>query len=99
VEQRVSAAELQGCLERAYGGERFVRVPTQRLPEVVAVATSNYAEVGVAVGESAGGQRQVAVVSALDNLVKGGAGQAIQNLNLMFGVEESLTLTDPGSFP
>ena len=69
----------------------------------MAVAGSNYVEVGFALGEprSVEGRRErvVTVVSALDNLVKGGAGQAIQNLNLMLGLEESLGLTDPGAYP
>ena len=37
--------------------------------------------------------------AALDNLIKGGAGQAIQNMNLMLGFDERLTLTDPGGYP
>jgi N-acetyl-gamma-glutamyl-phosphate reductase len=43
--------------------------------------------------------RVVTVLSALDNLVKGGAGQAIQNLNLMLGLEESAGLAEPGAYP
>jgi N-acetyl-gamma-glutamyl-phosphate reductase len=67
------------------------------------VAGSNFAEVGFAVGEprtNAGArERVVTAVSALDNLVKGGAGQAIQNLNLMLGLDESVGLTEPGAYP
>jgi N-acetyl-gamma-glutamyl-phosphate reductase len=78
-------------------------MPQKRLPEVVAVAGSNYAEVGFAVGEprarGARRERVVTVISALDNLVKGGAGQAIQNLNLMLGLEEGLGLSEPGAYP
>jgi N-acetyl-gamma-glutamyl-phosphate reductase len=92
--------ERLGALYReAYGAERFVIVPEGRLPEVVAVNGSNYAEVGIAVGEPDAGRRVVSAVSALDNLVKGGAGQAIQNLNLMLGLEESLSLTAPAAYP
>jgi N-acetyl-gamma-glutamyl-phosphate reductase len=98
----VDVAQLRRAFEDSYAEERFVILPEGRLPEVVAVAGSNYAEVGFAIGETTGegrAQRTVTVVSALDNLVKGGAGQAIQNMNLMLGLEESLGLTQPGSFP
>jgi N-acetyl-gamma-glutamyl-phosphate/LysW-gamma-L-alpha-aminoadipyl-6-phosphate reductase len=93
------AERLAALYRETYGGERFVIVPRSRLPEVVAVSGSNYAEVGVAVGEPEAGQRVVTAISALDNLVKGGAGQAIQNLNLMLGLEESLSLTAPAAYP
>jgi N-acetyl-gamma-glutamyl-phosphate/LysW-gamma-L-alpha-aminoadipyl-6-phosphate reductase len=103
VPEDVDAARLKQVFSDSYANERFVIVPEKRLPEVVAVAGSNYAEVGFALGEprqGPGGRvRVVTVVSALDNLVKGGAGQAIQNLNLMLGLEESLGLTEPGSYP
>jgi N-acetyl-gamma-glutamyl-phosphate reductase len=69
------------------------------LPEVVAVAGSNYAEVGVVAGAQRDGMQLVTAFAALDNLVKGGAGQAIQNLNLMLGLPETLTLEDPGGYP
>jgi N-acetyl-gamma-glutamyl-phosphate reductase len=83
----------------AYASEPFVRVPRGRLPEVVAVSGSNYAEIGAVIGEVEGDVRLVTVFAALDNLVKGGAGQAIQNLNLMLGVPETTTLEDPGGYP
>jgi|SRR5688500_9570330 len=99
VKADVTEAHLREVLAEAYTHERFVRVPQGRLPEVVAVATSNTAEVGLACGEPHAGRREVVVFGALDNLVKGGAGQAVQNLNLMFGWDETLTLTGPGSYP
>jgi N-acetyl-gamma-glutamyl-phosphate/LysW-gamma-L-alpha-aminoadipyl-6-phosphate reductase len=83
----------------AYKHEPFVRVPRHRLPEVVAVAGSNYAEVGVVLGAERDGKRLVTAYAALDNLVKGGAGQAIQNMNLMLGLPEATTLEDIGGYP
>jgi N-acetyl-gamma-glutamyl-phosphate reductase len=74
-------------------------VPEARLPEVVAVLGSNRAEVGIALGPVVGETRAVTVFGALDNLVKGGAGQALQNLNLMLGLEELSGLSTPGFFP
>jgi N-acetyl-gamma-glutamyl-phosphate reductase len=92
---------LAALYEGAYGGEPFVRYVRDRLPEVAAVAGSNMAEVGFTLGEvdRATGRRTLAVVSATDNLIKGGAGQAIQNMNLMLGLPETMSLEDPGPWP
>jgi N-acetyl-gamma-glutamyl-phosphate reductase len=96
-------AWTQEKLERLYreacAGEPFVRVPRRRLPEVAAVSGSNFAEVGVAAGPARGGRRTVTLFGATDNLVKGGAGQAIQNMNLMLGLDEMASLADPGPWP
>jgi N-acetyl-gamma-glutamyl-phosphate/LysW-gamma-L-alpha-aminoadipyl-6-phosphate reductase len=99
VPSRVPEAELLALLGQHYDAERFVRVPAARLPEVVAVIGSNDAEVGITLGAEQGDSRAVTVFAALDNLVKGGAGQAIQNLNLMLGFAEDLTLETPGLYP
>jgi N-acetyl-gamma-glutamyl-phosphate reductase len=85
--------------EEHYAAEPFVRVPRRRLPEVAAVSGSNFAEVGVAVGPAEHGTRTAVLLGATDNLVKGGAGQAVQNLNLMLGVPERASLEDPGPWP
>jgi N-acetyl-gamma-glutamyl-phosphate reductase len=90
---------LEALYRGAYGGERFVRVPRRRLPEVAAVSGSNFAEVGVVAGPARAGRRTVALLGATDNLVKGGAGQAIQNMNLMLGLDEMASLGDPGPWP
>jgi len=90
---------LRGLYREAYAGEPFVRVPARRLPEVAAVSGSNHAEVGVAAGPARAGRRTVTVFGALDNLVKGGAGQAIENMNLMLGLDEKASLADPGPWP
>jgi N-acetyl-gamma-glutamyl-phosphate reductase len=85
----------------AYEGEPFVRFVRDRLPEVAAVSGSNFAEVGFTLGEAHANAatRTLAVVSATDNLIKGGAGQAIQNMNLMLGLPETASLEDPGPWP
>jgi N-acetyl-gamma-glutamyl-phosphate reductase len=90
---------LESLYREAYAGEPFVRVPRKRLPEVAAVSGSNHAEVGVAAGAPRAGRRTVTVFGATDNLVKGGAGQAIQNMNLMLGLDEKASLADPGPWP
>lgn len=95
----VDAAKLATLFDESYAREPFVRRPKARLPEVVAVAGSNYAEVGFSVGPVANGKRTVTCFSASDNLIKGGAGQAIQNMNLVLGLDERLSLEDVGNWP
>ncbi len=95
----VSEEQLRALPAQTYRSERFVCVPEARLPEVVGVLGSNRAEVGLTLGPVEGSTRGLTVFGALDNLVKGGAGQAIQNLNLMLGLEEATSLTTPGLFP
>jgi N-acetyl-gamma-glutamyl-phosphate/LysW-gamma-L-alpha-aminoadipyl-6-phosphate reductase len=99
VDERVSAEQIQALYAEAYAGEPFVRVPKKRMPEVVAVQGSNFAEVGVQCGPVENGKRLVACFSATDNLIKGGAGQAIQSMNLMLGLDERTSLEDPGGWP
>lgn len=91
--------ELAATLRDAYRREPFVRVPAKRLPEVVAVAGSNFAEVGIVPGPAEGATRVVTTFAVTDNLVKGGAGQAIQNMNLMLGLDERVSLEDAGLYP
>jgi N-acetyl-gamma-glutamyl-phosphate reductase len=99
VAEEWTQARVRALYDEAYAGEPFVRVPARRLPEVAAVSGSNHAEVGVTVGEARRGRRTVAAFGATDNLVKGGAGQAIQNMNLVLGLPETLTLEDRGPWP
>jgi N-acetyl-gamma-glutamyl-phosphate/LysW-gamma-L-alpha-aminoadipyl-6-phosphate reductase len=95
----VDEARIAALFDESYAREPFVRRPPGRLPEVAAVSGSNYVEVGFALGPAAGGRRTLALFSAIDNLIKGGAGQAIQNMNLVLGLDERLSLEDPGSWP
>jgi LysW-gamma-L-alpha-aminoadipyl-6-phosphate/LysW-L-glutamyl-5-phosphate reductase len=91
--------KLDGLYRETFAGEPFVRIPRKRLPEVAAVSGSNYAEVGVTAGPAHAGKRTVTLFGATDNLVKGGAGQAIQNMNLVLGLDEKRSLEDPGPWP
>jgi N-acetyl-gamma-glutamyl-phosphate reductase len=99
VDESVSAEQIKKIYAEAYAKEPFVRVPKKRLPEVAAVSGSNHVEVGVQPGGVVDGKRVVACFSVTDNLIKGGAGQAIQSMNLMLGLDERLTFEDPGSWP
>ena len=99
VDASVTKERVTALFQAAYEAEPFVRVPKKRLPEVVAVSGSNYAEVGFELGPIEGSTRLLACFSAIDNLIKGGAGQGIQNMNLVLGLDETLTLRDAGGFP
>ncbi len=96
----VDVAQLAGLQGRYFEGDKLVRVLGDRLPEVNAVAGSMYAELAVTVGkEVRDGFRTVVAHSAIDNLIKGGAGQAIQSMNLMLGVDEYTGLLAPSQWP
>jgi N-acetyl-gamma-glutamyl-phosphate reductase len=97
--ESVDEARVRELYDETYRNAAFVRRPKKRLPEVVAVSGSNYAEVGFALGEATAGRRTLTAFAATDNLIKGGAGQAIQNMNLMLGVDERASLEDPGGWP
>src|SRR6185295_14090047 len=101
VPRGTTADAIAAAFDETYAREPFVRRPRKRLPEVAAVSGSNYVEVGFALAETADadGRRTVSCFSVTDNLIKGGAGQAIQSMNLMLGLDERLTLEDPGSWP
>jgi LysW-gamma-L-alpha-aminoadipyl-6-phosphate/LysW-L-glutamyl-5-phosphate reductase len=95
----IEEARIAALFDESYAREPFVRRPPGRQPEVAAVAGSNFVEVGFALGPASRGRRTLALFSAIDNLIKGGAGQAIQNMNLVLGIDERLSLEDPGSWP
>jgi N-acetyl-gamma-glutamyl-phosphate/LysW-gamma-L-alpha-aminoadipyl-6-phosphate reductase len=85
----------------AYGREPFVRVVKERLgvyryPEPKILVGSNYCDVGFEVDAE---QRRIVVMAALDNLVKGAAGNAVQAMNCMYGWDETLGLSFPGLHP
>ena len=90
---------IAAAYEAAYANEPFVRIPRGRLPEVVAVSGSHYVEVGFTLGPALGDVRTLVAFSAIDNLIKGGAGQAIQSMNIALGLDETTTLQDPGGYP
>lgn len=92
----VPLAELRRLYKEFYKGERFVRLYEDIVPNPRYIKGSNYCDVGVYTDPRAG---WVVTVAAVDNLVKGAAGQAIQAMNLMMGIPEESGLTQPGSYP
>ncbi len=90
-------ADLQGMFERRYKDEPFVDVlPAGALPETRSVKGSNMCRIAVVRPQ---GQDVVVVLSVIDNLVKGAAGQALQNMNIMFGFDERAGLNAVGLMP
>jgi N-acetyl-gamma-glutamyl-phosphate reductase len=82
-----SAGELLSIYERRYAGEPFVRLYNPgHTPDLRGVARTNFCDIGVTLDADTG---RAVVVSVIDNLVKGAAGQAVQNMNLMLGFAES----------
>jgi N-acetyl-gamma-glutamyl-phosphate reductase len=78
--------EVEDCFRDFYHGHRWVRLfPTPRLPQIQFSLQTNYCDLGFCL--AADGRRLV-LVSCLDNLLKGAAGQAVQNMNLMYGWKE-----------
>jgi N-acetyl-gamma-glutamyl-phosphate reductase len=92
-----SSAELRAAVARTYQGEPFVHLLTEgQWPGTGATAGSNAAQLQVTADQHAG---RAVVVSAIDNLGKGAAGQAVQNANLMLGLPETAGLTAQGVAP
>ena len=86
--------DVLGLLRSFYGKSRFVRVLGEGLPETRRVKGTNFCEIGAAVRGST-----LVLVSALDNLVKGASGQALQAFNVRFGLPEHLGLPHPAGAP
>ncbi|MGA2004718.1 MAG: N-acetyl-gamma-glutamyl-phosphate reductase [Terriglobales bacterium] len=84
---KMAAEEIQNCFADFYKGKRWVRVyPAGTLPEIQFSVHTNYCDLGFCLARDG---RRLVVVSCLDNLLKGAAGQAVQNMNLMYGWDES----------
>ena len=94
---RLSLEELHDIYLERYACEAFVRVlPKGMLPNISQVRGSNYCDIGLAVDDRTG---RVIAIAAIDNLVKGAAGQAVQNMNLMLSLPENTGLEIPPLFP
>jgi N-acetyl-gamma-glutamyl-phosphate reductase len=86
----IAQDDLYEAFEQAYDNEPFVRIRTD-LPNVKHVRDTNFCDLSVRLVDSGGG-RKIIVFSAIDNMIKGASGQAIQNMNLMFGQEQTTGL-------
>lgn len=93
----ISEAQLRDLYKETYANSPFVRIrPEGVYPATKEVYGSNYCDIGVTYDERTG---RITVVSVIDNLVKGAAGQAIQNLNVMMGYDEKAGLNFVPVYP
>jgi N-acetyl-gamma-glutamyl-phosphate reductase len=90
LKQPTMAVEIEKVYRDFYNGRKFVRVfQTPKLPEIQFSLHTNYCDLGFCLAPDG---RRLVIVSCEDNLVKGAAGQAVQNMNLMFGLSEEAGL-------
>ena len=80
-----TAEQVSDAFERTYGQEPFIRLTGEALPEIKHVAWTNFCDIGWRLDP---GSRRLVIVACLDNLVKGAAGQALQNFNVACGFDE-----------
>lgn len=93
----VSDRQVADAFEAMYGDEFFIRLRGQGVcPEIKNIRASNYVDIGWQTDKRTG---RVIVMSCLDNLVKGAAGQAVQNMNVMFGFDETAGLRQLPVYP
>lgn len=94
---QVSLSQVQDLYGAMYGDEEFVRIlPEETLPATQYVRGSNFCDIGFSIDKRT---NRIIILSAIDNIVKGAAGQAVQNMNLMCGFQEIAGLTGAPFFP
>jgi N-acetyl-gamma-glutamyl-phosphate reductase len=90
LEKRLRTEEVLNVFQEYYQKDSFVRIcPKERLPNTKDVRGSNYCDIGIKVNET---DSRAVVVTAIDNLVKGASGEAVQNMNIMLGYPETMGL-------
>lgn len=89
-QRQVSQEEIQSCLKSFYAGRYFIRLCSEnKLPDTRNVRGTNFCDIGFQLDTS---RNRLIIISAIDNLVKGAAGQAVQNMNIMLGLDETTGL-------
>ena len=89
--------DVKAAYEKYYGNEKFIRLLGKDVyPETRWVEMSNFVDIGFKIDERTG---RIIMMGALDNLVKGAAGQAVQNMNIIFGLDEKMGLDFAPMFP
>lgn len=84
--REMQAAEVESLFRETYAGKRWVRIfATPKLPEIQFSVNSNFCDLGFVLAKDG---RRLVIVSCIDNLGKGAAGQAVQNMNVMYGWNE-----------
>lgn len=97
LKKKMSYEEVKAVYDKYYKDEYFVRVLEKDVyPETRWVEGSNFVDVNFKIDERTG---RIIMMGAIDNVVKGAAGQAVQNMNIMFGLEENTGLKMVPMFP
>ena len=79
----MKSSDVEEVFRKFYAGKPWVRIfATPKLPEIQFSVNSNYCDIGFALAKDG---RRLIIVSCIDNLLKGAAGQAVQNMNVMYG--------------
>ena len=87
----IQAGDIRNCLTDAYSDSAFIRICTEgRIPDTLHVRGTNYCDIGFQLDKRS---NRLIIISAIDNLVKGAAGQAVQNMNIMLGLDETAGLS------
>lgn len=97
LQQKITADKLQQLYNEFYHQDYFVRLlPPGLLPQTKGVAGSNFCDISLVPDQRTG---RLIILVAIDNLLKGAAGQAVQNMNVMFGLDEQTGLDMPALYP
>ncbi len=95
--QKVDYNAVKSIYEKYYGNEYFIRLTKEgTFPETRWVKGTNFVDIGFSIDSRT---NNIIVVGAIDNLIKGAAGQAVQNMNILFGFDEKAALDIAGVFP
>ena len=89
VREGVNAGDVEHCLKDFYRNRPFIRIQGSTPPDSLNVKGTNCCDIGFFLDAPKG---QLILMAAIDNLVKGAAGQAVQNMNIMMGLDESMGL-------
>lgn len=92
----VSTNDVTEIYESYFGKERFIRLFNDELPSIEGVCGSNFCDIGFRIDSRT---NLIVTISAIDNLTKGASGQAVQNMNIIFGLPEGEGLDLPPLFP
>jgi len=97
LKKEISLGDLHALYRSFYDGERFIRIcPEGVYPNISSVYGSNFCDIGLAVDPRT---KRVIIMAAIDNLIKGAAGQAVQNMNIMSGIQEDTGLKTAPLYP
>lgn len=97
LKQNVTYAQVKAVYEKHYSNEYFIRLKNEDVfPETKWVKGSNFVDIGFKIDRRT---NNIIVIGAIDNLIKGAAGQAVQNMNILFDLDENTALDTAGIFP